>query len=126
MATDGQASFVFFIYSDVQWGIANIGFNAGDGVRFFMVPGALTPQTRNIENGSNVNVSGLYIYRVDQNTVFEPGEKLNNVFVMATSMHPYVSDGVVDFISRFSCTVTTLHVYFHSLTAKSDGYTLTS
>jgi len=73
MATDGQASFVFFIYSDIQWGIANIGFSAGDGVRFFMVPGALTSQTRNIENGSNVNVSGLYIYRVDQNTVFEPG-----------------------------------------------------
>ena len=105
MATDGQASFVFFIYSDIQWGIANIGFNAGDGVRFFMVPGALTPQTRNIENGSNVNVSGLYIYRVDQNTVFEPGEKLNNVFVMATGMHPDVSDSVVDLISKFSCTV---------------------
>ena len=89
MATDGQASFVFFIYSDIQWGIANIGFNAGDGVRFFMVPRALI-STENIEMGSNVNIPGLYIYRVDQNTVFEPGEKLNNAFVMATSMHPCV------------------------------------
>jgi len=77
MATDGQASFVFFIYSDIQWGIANIGFNAGDGVRFFMVPRALI-STENIEMGSNVNIPGLYIYRVDRNTVFEPGEKLNN------------------------------------------------
>ena len=90
MATDGQASFVFFIYRNITWGIANIGFNAGDGVRFFMVPGALTSQTRSIENGSNVNILGLYIYRVDQNTVFEPGEKLNNAFVMATSMHPFM------------------------------------
>ena len=90
MATDGQASFVIFIYSDIQWGIANIGFNAGDGVRFFMIPGALTSQTRNIENGSNVNIPGMYIYRVDQNTVIEPGEKLNNAFFMATSMHPCV------------------------------------
>jgi len=89
MATDGQASFVFFIYSDIQWGTANIGFNAGDGVRFFMVPRALI-STENIEMGSNVNIPGLYIYRVDRNTVFEPGEKLNNVFVMATSMHPCV------------------------------------
>ena len=59
-------------------------------MRFFMVPGALTSQTRSIENGSNVNILGLYIYRVDQNTVFEPGEKLNNAFVMATSMHPFM------------------------------------
>ena len=90
MATNGQASFVFFIYRNITWGTANIGFNAGDGVRFFMVPGALTSQTRSIENGSNVNILGLYIYRVDQNTVFEPGEKLNNAFVMATSMHPFM------------------------------------
>jgi len=75
LATDSQASFVFFIYSDIQWGTANIGFNAGDGVRLFMVPGALTPQTRNIENGSNVNIPGTYIYRVDQHVVFGPSGK---------------------------------------------------
>ena len=72
MATDGQAAFVFFIYSSIEWGIANIGFNAGDGVRSFMVPGALTSQTMNIDMGSNVNISGLYIYRVDQNVISEP------------------------------------------------------
>ena len=72
MATDGQATFVFLIYSNIEWGVANIGFNAGDGVRSFMVPGALTAQTTNIDMGSNVNISGLYIYRVDQNVVFEP------------------------------------------------------
>ena len=72
MATDGQATFVFFIYSSIEWGIANIGFNAGDGVRSFMVPGALTSQTMNIDMGSNVNISGLYIYRVDQNVISEP------------------------------------------------------
>jgi len=114
MATDGQASFVFLIYSNITWGIANIGFNAGDGVRSFMVPGALTSQTRNIENGSNVNISGLYIYRVDQNTVFEPGEKLNKVY---DYRYASLCKSVVDSISKFSCTVTTLHVYFPSLTA---------
>ena len=36
-------TFVFFIYGDIQWGDgANIGFNAGDGIGSFMVPGALT------------------------------------------------------------------------------------
>ena len=65
-ADDQQVTFVFFIYGDIQWSDgANIGFNAGDGVKFFMDPGALTHQTLNIDEGSNVGVTGLYIYRVD-------------------------------------------------------------
>jgi len=38
IASDGQQTFVFFIYDEIEWGFANIGFNAGDGVRSFMVP----------------------------------------------------------------------------------------
>ena len=76
MVTDGQSSFVFFLYSNIEWGVANIGFNAGDNMRSFMVPGALTSLTRNIENGSNVDIPGLYIYPVDRRLVFDPsGEK---------------------------------------------------
>ena len=60
-------TFVFFIYGDIRWGSgANIGFDAGDGTgRSFMVPGALTNQTLNIDERSNVGVRGVYIYRVD-------------------------------------------------------------
>ena len=80
LAADQQMTFVFFIYGDIQWGDgANIGFNAGDGTRSFMVPGALTNQTLNIDKRSNVGVTGLYIYRVDLRSVFGPrdGEKPN-------------------------------------------------
>ena len=66
IAADQQMTFVFFIYGDIQWGDgANIGFSAGDGTSSFMVPGALTNQTLNIDEGSNVGVTGVYIYRVD-------------------------------------------------------------
>ena len=65
IASDGQRTFVFFIYDEIEWGFANIGFNAGDGVRSFMVPGALTVQSRDIEEGTNVGRTGVYIYRVD-------------------------------------------------------------
>ena len=71
IATNGQVSFVLYLYSNIEWGVANIGFNAGDNMRSFMVPGALTSLTRNIENGSNVDIPGLYIYRVDQRLVFD-------------------------------------------------------
>ena len=70
-------TFVFFIYGDIQWGNrAIIGFNPGDGTSSFMVPGALTNKVLNIDEGSNVGVTGVYIYRVDC-SVFGPnsGEK---------------------------------------------------
>ena len=91
IATDGQRTFVFFIYGDIEWGDdANIGFNAGDGVRSFMLPGALTNQSMNVEDGSNVDVRGLYIYRVDLSSILDPidGEKLKIIAsIVHTSCH---------------------------------------
>ena len=71
-------TFVFFIYGDIQWGgQANIGFDAGDSITSFMVPSALTNLTLDIDEGSNVGVTGLYMYRVDLQSVRGPrnGEK---------------------------------------------------
>ena len=71
-------TFVFFAYGDIQWGDgANVGFNAEDGIGSFMLPGALTNQVLNIDEGSNVGMTGVYIYQVDC-SVFGPnnGEKL--------------------------------------------------
>ena len=85
IAADQQKTFVFFIYGDIQWGAgANIGFGAGDGTRSFMVPGALTNQVLNIDEGSNVNMTGVYIYRVDLYSVLGPkdGEKPKLLLVL--------------------------------------------
>ena len=65
------------MYGDIEWGAANIGFNAGDNRRSFMAPGALTSQSRNIQNGSNVNVPGLYIYRIDLATILRPNGEIH-------------------------------------------------
>ena len=72
IATDGQRTFVFFIYGEIEWGFANIGFNAGDNFRSFMVPGALTFDSVNIEEGSNVGRTGVYLYRVDRCSIIDP------------------------------------------------------
>ena len=65
MASNGATSFVFLIYGDIQWGSgAQIGFNAGDGIKSFMVPGARSSSTLNMETMSNVGKPGLFIYRV--------------------------------------------------------------
>ena len=74
IVTDGQRTFVFFIFGNIEWGFANIGFNAGDGVRSFMVPGALSSDSLDIEEGTNVGRRGVYIYRVDQCSILGPDD----------------------------------------------------
>ncbi len=85
MATDGRVSFVIFLYADglIQWttgdasegegglgGIpAQVGFNAGDGVRFATVPGSRTPAVINITQTSNVGVPGMWVFQVDEGII---------------------------------------------------------
>ena len=66
-------TFVFFIYADIQLGpFANIGFYPGD-TRDLYVPSSLANQAVNIDEGSNVGVTGVYIYRVDLCSILGPG-----------------------------------------------------
>jgi len=82
MVTDGRQSFVIFLYADgeIQWttgdasggsgGLggtpAQVGFNAGDGIRFASVPGSQTAGIINIDNTSNVDIPGMWVYQVDE------------------------------------------------------------
>ena len=130
IATDGQRTFVFFIYGDIEWGDdANIGFNAEDGTRSFMLPGALTSQSINIEDGSNVDVTGLYIYRVDLPSVLGPndGKKLKLPCVTRKSVHISVKDSVAQKIHvKLVLLVTyTFHLKI-GLHSKSAQYILTN
>ena len=87
LTSDGTYSFVLFLYADdlIQWTTGDIsgtnglggtpaqcGFNAGDGDRFFSIPGSQTAAILNIDSTSNVDVPGLWIFRVDQNEITEP------------------------------------------------------
>ena len=69
LATDGEKSFVFFIYYDIQWGSGGVGFSAGDGVRSFT--DSLASEA--LDHGSNVDIPGVYAYRVDLPTIISPG-----------------------------------------------------
>ena len=89
MATDGIRSFVIYLYADglIQWttgdasqgsgglgGIpAQVGFNAGDGVRFATVPGSRTAQILNIASTSNVGTPGIWIFQVDEANIATGG-----------------------------------------------------
>ena len=66
LATDRIQTVAVFIYDDIQWGEqSQIGFNAGDGHAFFKLPGALSDQTLNVDENSNVGDPGIFVYRID-------------------------------------------------------------
>ena len=81
LATDGNSSLALFLYLDdgIQWttgddgggtnGLggteAQVGYDAGDSIDYYTVPGSMTPSIVDIETTSNVGIPGMYIFQVD-------------------------------------------------------------
>ncbi len=68
MATDGQRSYVTFLYDDIQWtdsGRALAGINGSDCVRSVTLPGSGSEDIRNLTTTSNVGMEGVWILRVE-------------------------------------------------------------
>ncbi|KAM5327344.1 sushi, nidogen and EGF-like domain-containing protein 1 isoform 1-T13 [Glossophaga mutica] len=82
LITDGRFSFTIFNYESITWttgthassggdatglgGIAaQAGFNAGDGRRYFSIPGSRTADMAEVETSTNVGVPGRWAFRID-------------------------------------------------------------
>ncbi|XP_034862593.1 sushi, nidogen and EGF-like domain-containing protein 1 isoform X4 [Mirounga leonina] len=82
LITDGKFSFTIFNYESITWttgthassggnttglgGIAaQAGFNAGDGRRYFSIPGSRTADMAEVETTTNVGVPGRWAFRID-------------------------------------------------------------
>ena len=44
---------------------AQVGYDAGDGINYYTVPGSMTPCIVDIETTSNVGIPGMYVFQVD-------------------------------------------------------------
>ena len=85
LVSNGRRSFAIFLYADgeIQWTTgdasggssgfggtpAQVGFNAGDGLRFASVPGSQTSDIVNIDSTSNVDRRGVWIFRIDEEEI---------------------------------------------------------
>ncbi|XP_028259487.1 sushi, nidogen and EGF-like domain-containing protein 1 isoform X2 [Parambassis ranga] len=86
LITDGELSFTVFQYNNITWttgmhassggnlaglgGIAaQAGFNAGDGKRYFNIPGSRTDDVVNVEETTNVGYPGRWVFRIDNANV---------------------------------------------------------
>ena len=83
--TNGTRSYAIFHYLDdgIKWSSADnttvgaqVGFNKGDGSRYFVRPEALTDSVLELDDNSNVCVRGKYVFRIDAISV-QPGRCAN-------------------------------------------------
>ena len=67
LATDGNDTFVMFLYADglIQWTFdgVQIGIDGGDRVNYYSVP------VINITHTSNVDQPGLWIFKLDTHII---------------------------------------------------------
>nr|XP_022323654.1 protein mesh-like [Crassostrea virginica] len=89
LITNGQHSFTIYNYEDIQWttgtasrgnattGLggtpAQVGFNAGDGIVFYTVNASRTPDIVNVDEYSNVNIPGKFVFRIDASDISDGG-----------------------------------------------------
>ena len=77
MITDGIDTYVIFFYVDIQWSraeeddnLAQVGFNAGDGIHYYRVPGTDTAEgLLALSNTSNVGITGQWVFKVSGSSV---------------------------------------------------------
>ncbi|XP_068098424.1 uncharacterized protein [Hyperolius riggenbachi] len=77
VSTDGNQTFLLYNYADLQWpsrqgngsrydgpvGLA--GINSGYNTGYYTLPGSLSLNIRNLSSTSNVNVTGRWVFKVD-------------------------------------------------------------
>ncbi|KAJ0065223.1 hypothetical protein NL108_006584, partial [Boleophthalmus pectinirostris] len=108
LITDGELSFTIFQYHNITWttgmhatsggnrvglgGIAaQAGFNAGDGKRYFNIPGSRTADIVNVEGTTNVGFPGRWVFRIDDANV-EVGS-CNNSASVCPHLRPCLNGG---------------------------------
>ena len=88
LARSGSQSYAIYLYADglIQWtasidqggmngfggNAALVGYNAGDELTSFEVPGSQTDNILNIVSTSNVGVSGVWVFRLDEHDIALP------------------------------------------------------
>ena len=85
MATNGTRSFALFQYTDLQWALADprtdtsssgdavlaqAGFSAGDGMRYYVLNAS---NVLWLNSTSNINKQGVWIFQVDGPSVVGGG-----------------------------------------------------
>ena len=84
----GIQTYAIYLYADelIQWtasidqggmngfggNAALVGYNAGDGITSFTIPGSQTDNILNLVSTSNIRVPGVWVFRLDEEEIVFP------------------------------------------------------
>ena len=102
---------MIFLYADLQWATANqcngkggcaqvansaqVGFSAGDGMRYFTLNGSGTDAVLSLNSTSNVGQPGVWIFQVDGVQVVSAGKSVRNMFTLAVDFSKFYASSVI-------------------------------
>ena len=131
LSTNGDLSFVFFLYHDLQWSessssrnsYAQAGFNAGDGIAFEMLPHSRTKDVVRLINESNINIPGLFVFRVDTDTI-DAGGCTTNVSIVSFRPHTgsQLGSTALNIYGVCFTNETKVKCHFNTLLQTTDGF----
>ena len=65
--------FHFINISSLNARCIKVGFNAGDGVNYYAVPGSMTDSMLSLPRMSNIGIPGQFVFRVDLTNITNAG-----------------------------------------------------
>uniref|UniRef100_G1MWY9 Uncharacterized protein n=1 Tax=Meleagris gallopavo TaxID=9103 RepID=G1MWY9_MELGA len=97
LITDGKLSFTIFNYESITWTTGMhastqvSSFNAGDGKRYFNIPGSRTDDIADVEMTTNVGIPGRWVFRIDDAQVQVGG--CSNTTSVCLTLRPCLNGG---------------------------------
>lgn len=59
------------LLNPLVFNVLKVGFNAGDGILFYILNASRTPEIFNVTKMSNVNIPGKFAFRVDGSDIMD-------------------------------------------------------
>ncbi|XP_077695788.1 alpha-tectorin isoform X4 [Eretmochelys imbricata] len=100
LISDGVSTFAMFNYEEILWTtgtasggdpltglggvMAQAGFNGGNSTNYFSIPGSRTPEIINVEDTTNVNVPGRWVFKIDGREI----DPANGCSLRGQFLHP--------------------------------------
>ncbi|XP_068098422.1 uncharacterized protein [Hyperolius riggenbachi] len=119
VTTDGNQTFLFYNYADLQWPsmredgsrydgpLTLAGINSGFNTGYYTLPGSLSHDIRNVSSTSNVNVTGRWVFKVGNlhpedinGALGNDAEVLTTETPLSTTTHPEISTDPIYIQSR--------------------------
>ena len=113
LVSDGERSYVLLKYNNINWTEAPVkndstnttlpawlGFSAGDGIRYTSITDTFSISVDDVSFTSNINQSGVWIFRVDGNSTISGGKPQSCTYLQC-SKKAIMRNNIITYTCRY-------------------------